>query len=839
VKLAETVGRLLGRVEVVLAGAEGSLRAAEDALERGDAMRARAEAHALLGRVPHSPIGLALLADACEMAGLDAELQLALEDLATRVASRADVWVRLGRARLATGSPRDDARDAFVRGLAVAEPGSEARREALLALADLDLGQQDGVRAELWLDRLVDDKTPAVALRRAEARLAQGDAAGARKLLEGVEVDPTDGRGALALGRTFAALGDAQAFPLLLRAVVLETPGASEALSSTLARVPSDEATRARVRTVVDAQKESHLARWRAAFARAEGRRDEARAALREALKGGDRLAARPLLEAALDDHDRDALEEALAASPPDDDDAVVADARKLPARAALADTERAPRVLDALATITSERVLPWAGELRRDLVKKWIPDPPALTAWEPLLERLDEHARALHDLASTARVAELAVERARPVRVAIVGEFNAGKSTFINALIGAEVAPMGVLPTTATLHHLRYAPDAIARVLFATGHTPPERIVPVGELRATLKECEGQPIRRVEILLPIASLTRVEILDTPGFNAPDQSHALAARAAFEEADAVIWLLDAAQAMKQSERTILEEARAARIPVQMLVNKADRLKEPDLERVMQLVRTSLQEVGITSWAPPLALSARLALAGKLGDAAALEASRWGEIQALLDTQLVARSEELKERALRRRASLIVGQLGVRVARRAEEEKSAAEAVQTRARQSALAAAKLDAGAEEAAGRLAQGLAAAVAAWRKDLGVIATGRDERALARDPMLHRYRVDRALAHLAPALTARLASLVQSGTVNEAELAPLARALVRSFASSTTGTPTDDAVAALARSAVATLVEKLAAHGIPPAAKATEAGRMAELAALAEALA
>ena len=62
---------------------------------------------------------------------------------------------------------------------------------------------------------------------------------------------------------------------------------------------------------------------------------------------------------------------------------------------------------------------------------------------------------------------------------------------------------------------------------------------------------------------------------------------------------------------------------------------------------------------------------------------------------------------------------------------------------------------------------------------------------------------------------------------------------ALVRSFAGATAGVPTDETVNVLARSAVATLVEKLAAHGIPPPAKAQEAGRMAELAALAEALA
>src|SRR4029079_12458766 len=96
-RLAETIAGWLGRVEVVLAGVEGYLRDGEEALAKGDPMRARQAAKAMLQRVPHSPLGLALLADACEAARLDAELALTLEELAGRVASRAEVWVRLRR----------------------------------------------------------------------------------------------------------------------------------------------------------------------------------------------------------------------------------------------------------------------------------------------------------------------------------------------------------------------------------------------------------------------------------------------------------------------------------------------------------------------------------------------------------------------------------------------------------------------------------------------------------------------------------------------------------------------------------------------------------------------
>ena len=823
-RLADTIGRWLGRVEIVITGLDDRFREGEEALSRGDAMRARAAAHAVLAGVPGSPLGLALLADACEAGGLDAEAHMTLEELAALVPSQAEVWLRLGRARQRTGASADDVRDAFVRALAVAEAGSEERTAALLALADLDLAASDGARAGLWLERAPEVKSAPITLRRAEARLLQRDAKGALSLLRGVELDPTDGRAALALGRALATLDDSGAFVPLVRAWVLDTPGASEALSSTLAWVPSDEATRARVRTVVEARGESELARWRAAFARAEGKRDEARMALVDAVRGGDAGAARPLLDAALEDGDEKAAAlalEVLGNAP----DVEVDDARRLLPGAKTADAQ-----LDELRRVRSARVLPLARKRVRALLSAWLPDDAA--AWDLLLARLDAHARELHDLPSMAAIASLAGERARPVRVAIVGEFNAGKSTFINALVGADVAPTGVLPTTATLHHLRYGPDPIARIALDPDKPddPKERIVPSSSLRDALKSIDPARVKRVEILQPIAFLTRVEILDTPGFNAPDARHTEAAASAFEEADAAIWLLDAGQPLKQSERTILEDAKARRLPVQILVNKADRLGAEALGKVMDMVHTSLDEVGLRSLAPPVAMSARLALAGKLGDEAALAASRWADVQKLLDEDIVARSGELKERALRRRCARIAAVLRATAATAARAEDEARAEAEARRHELSAAAARLDRDAEEIAGRIAQSLEAPSQALAHDLEVVVTGRDEARAATDAVLQRYRVDRAVVRLAPALASALARETSSAGVDAEAWGPVARAVVRAAAFTA---PARQASLAgpVARAAVASATEQLGARAVEHLPPRTMGGLISEL--------
>ncbi len=843
-RLAEAIAGWFGRVEVVLAGVEGYLRDGEEALARGDAMTARRAAKAMLQRVPHSPLGLALLADACEAARLDAELALTLEELAARLPSRAEVWVRLGRARERVGSPLEESREAYLRALAVAEAGSEARREALLWLADLDLANGDGARAELWLERLGVTKDPDVQLRRAEARLLQHDLPGTRAVLDGLEADPTDGRAALLRGRALAIAGDAAAFPLLLRAMVLDAPGASEALASALAWLPTDEATRGKIRVVVDGRGQSDLARWRAAFARAEGRRDEARAALVSAVRSGDASAARPLLDAALEDQDHGSLAVALGSlGETADADPVAKDARLLPSPARLRDAGEASAILDELAEVTTARARVWADAARASALATWIPTSGAPSDWTKILTRLDRHARALHALDATAKVAELAVERSRPVRVAIVGEFNAGKSTFINAVIGADIAPTGVLPTTATLHHLRYAPDPFARIQYDSDVPSgvKERIVPSSELRAALKSADAEYVKRVEILQPIASLTRVEILDTPGFNAPDTRHTEAARSAFEEADAAIWLLDAGQPLKQTERRILDEAKTTSLPVQILVNKADRLKPEDLEKVMAAVGQSLEETGLESWAEPVAMSARLALQGKLGDEGALARSGWNDVQKLLDEQIVGRSDELKERGLRRRAGRVVTLLLERAREHAAEERARIDAARARAQELALRAANLEREAEEAAQVVAGALGVAAAEWRRDLEVVVTGRDRQQVENDPVLHRYRVDRARSRLAAPLARVLASIARGqGTTDvdgarAEDLMPVVHAAVRTFAASNGRA---DALLPLTRSAVASLVEHLLDLAAAPPERGRAEGRVAELEAVLRAL-
>ncbi len=671
--------RLFADAEVSLVGGRDERVLAERALAEGDFFRARSAARRLLDLAPNSPIGLALLADACEGAGLDAELEQTLAFLAKKAGASPDVWIRLGRVRQRVGASSREVREAYTRAVAWDDdPDVEARfaaRAARLALADLELAEGSPARADGWLARL-DDAAPGgapfqdVTRRRLASALQRRSREDVTRLLPLFSPEVGDAEGQRLAGEAATLIGDdAAAARSLSRAAILGDERSVDALREVVARSAGlDPATLRAVETVARARDLENRPLWRAALLSARGDAKAAAIALRDALEKGvklettaDRAAARGLAVAARDERLLALCLASVRETPEPVDvmltfDGALADGATGVHAESVAELEPA---LDALLEGANASVDParlaWAGELTRALAGRLLPrDEPA--SWDLLTGRLASHARSLGDLDAIRRLEHLASERARPLRVAIVGEFNAGKSTFVNALLGMDVAPTGILPTTAVAHTLRFGPDPIARARLLRGGA---RTVPPERLKALLGELGEGTVDGVDVEVPFPYLQRVELVDTPGFNAPDPTHAKVAMDTLIEGagvDLAIWLFDAGQALKTSERRVIEAIVKRGIPIQALLNKADRMSGPDLAKVMSVFAEDSKSIGLSSFRPPLAFSARRAVEARIaGDEQKLLESGFVPVRALLEDELPAHGPVLKERALRRRA----------------------------------------------------------------------------------------------------------------------------------------------------------------------------------------
>ncbi len=195
-----------------------------------------------------------------------------------------------------------------------------------------------------------------------------------------------------------------------------------------------------------------------------------------------------------------------------------------------------------------------------------------------------------------------------------VLGEFNHGKTTFVNALLGAPVLPTGVTPTTAVLHHIHWDDTPGARVVSRDGST---QDVALDALETyVVGRGSVETIRYIEVGYPASILRdRVTLVDTPGVNDLNLARAEITYSYIPRADAVLFLLDAGQILKESERVFLTERllRANREKILFVVNKIDLLTPEEREEALRYARENLARILAEPAVFPM--SATRALAG--------------------------------------------------------------------------------------------------------------------------------------------------------------------------------------------------------------------------------
>jgi small GTP-binding protein len=173
---------------------------------------------------------------------------------------------------------------------------------------------------------------------------------------------------------------------------------------------------------------------------------------------------------------------------------------------------------------------------------------------------------------------------------VAVLGEFKRGKSTLINALLGRDLLPTGVLPLTAVSTEVRYGSEG-ATVILLDGR--PHHIE-LDELADYVTE-PGNPenmreVAHVEACARVPLLeTGVVLVDTPGTGSVYAHNTEAGRAALLEADGAILVLSADAPMSERERELLHALSERRARTFVVVNRADHLERDDLEAVRSFV----------------------------------------------------------------------------------------------------------------------------------------------------------------------------------------------------------------------------------------------------------
>lgn len=190
-----------------------------------------------------------------------------------------------------------------------------------------------------------------------------------------------------------------------------------------------------------------------------------------------------------------------------------------------------------------------------------------------------------------------------------IVGEFNSGKSAFINALFGQSLLKEGVTPTTTRLHLLKYG------AIF-------EKIAVAGDVDV--------------YAVPAPLLQDINIVDTPGTNAIQREHEAITQEFIPRSDLVLFVTSADRPFTESERAFLESIRNWGKKVIIVLNKIDILEDVgDIKRITDFIAQNAQ--ALLGFSPRIfPISARLARQAKqAGEVLLLANSRLPDLEAYI------------------------------------------------------------------------------------------------------------------------------------------------------------------------------------------------------------
>ena len=187
-----------------------------------------------------------------------------------------------------------------------------------------------------------------------------------------------------------------------------------------------------------------------------------------------------------------------------------------------------------------------------------------------------------------------------------IVGEFNAGKSAFVNALLGQKLLKEGVTPTTSQITILRYGEKSESN-LVEQGHTL--------------------------LLYPVDLLSELSIVDTPGTNAVIRQHEELTTRFIPRADLVLFVTSVDRPFTESERTFMEHIRDWGKKVIIILNKTDLLEnETELTQVVEFVKENARTL-LGSTPEVFPVSSRLAVRAETGEANLWQASGFDALEA--------------------------------------------------------------------------------------------------------------------------------------------------------------------------------------------------------------
>jgi GTP-binding protein EngB required for normal cell division len=219
--------------------------------------------------------------------------------------------------------------------------------------------------------------------------------------------------------------------------------------------------------------------------------------------------------------------------------------------------------------------------------------------------------------------MAKLAEDR---FTIAVLGQFKRGKSSLLNAIIGHDLLPTGILPLTSVITVVRFGARQ-RLVIYRKGLQFPacDSIAALGDyVTEKHNPANRKGIEMVVIELPLPFLRRgLEFVDTPGIGSAIKANTETAYSFLPKCDAVLFVTSVDSPLSEAELDLLRSIRQFVRKIFFILNKMDLLSnEDDIVQVKEFIKSRLcSEIGVSDISL-ISISARQALEAHAGNGAA-------------------------------------------------------------------------------------------------------------------------------------------------------------------------------------------------------------------------
>lgn len=179
-------------------------------------------------------------------------------------------------------------------------------------------------------------------------------------------------------------------------------------------------------------------------------------------------------------------------------------------------------------------------------------------------------------------------------IKIAVIGQFSSGKSTFLNTLLENEVLPTGVVPVTAKPTYIKFAPYEILSVTHINGRNEALEISALATFVDQRKDLKD--IKDITIYTNNDILKNITFIDTPGLNSRSNSDTLETLRIFNEVFGVLWISLIDNAARASEKGDIELLpKFLHKNSLAILSQKDRLSNDEISRVLNYAKSEFKD----------------------------------------------------------------------------------------------------------------------------------------------------------------------------------------------------------------------------------------------------